>query len=211
MKFPATLAASLALASLSLAADAPKASAGTSKFHSGKPIKALLITGGCCHNYLFQAAALTKGVEAYADIEWTIERDPRTGTAGEIDLYNDPDWGKGYDVVVHNECFASTTDPVYIRKITEAHRAGVSAVVIHCAMHTYRDATIDDWREMLGVTSKHHEHQSKYPVKIVDDAHFITKGFPKDWVTPMDELYIIKKLWPNAKALTAKPVFPTFP
>ena len=29
------------------------------------------------------------------------------------------------------------------------------------------------------------------------------KGFPSSWVTPMDELYIIEKLWPGAKALAA--------
>ena len=200
MRFAAALLTTILLSATIIADETEKPEAAK-KVYSGKPIKALLITGGCCHNYLFQAAALTKGVEAHTDIEWTIKRDKRTGTKGKIELYNDPDWGKEYDVVVHNECFAATTDPEYIRKITEAHKAGVNAVVIHCAMHTYRDAEIDDWREFLGVTSKHHEHQSKYPVKIVDDEHFITKGFPKDWVTPKDELYIIKKLWPNAKAL----------
>lgn len=182
-------------------ADEPKSAPAEKKLYSGKPIQALLITGGCCHNYLFQAVALTKGVEAQADIEWTIERDPRTGTKGKIELYDDPDWAKKYDVIVHNECFAATTDPEYIRKITTAHKAGVSAVVIHCAMHTYRDAKIDDWRELLGVTSKHHEHQSNYPVKVVAAEHYIMKGFPKDWVTPKDELYVIEKLWPNSKAL----------
>ena len=189
------------LATLLLVISAYADDQGSKKIYRGEPIKALLITGGCCHNYLFQAAALTKGVEAYADIEWTIERDPRTGTKGKIELYDDPDWAKKYDVIVHNECFAATKDPEYIRKITAAHKAGASAVVIHCAMHTYRDADIDDWREFLGVTSKHHEHQSNYPVKIVDEKHFITRDFPKDWVTQKDELYIIKKLWPNAKAL----------
>ncbi|MFT5107432.1 MAG: type 1 glutamine amidotransferase [Verrucomicrobiales bacterium] len=200
MKLATLLTITLLSASFAIADDEKKPTK-VEKIYRGKPIKALLITGGCCHNYLFQAAALTKGVEAYTDIEWTIERDPRTGTTGKIELYNDPDWAKGYDVIVHNECFAATKDPEYIRKITAAHKAGASAVVIHCAMHTYRDAAIDDWREMLGVTSKHHEHQSRYPVKIVDDQHFVTKGFPKDWVTPKDELYVIKKLWPNAKAL----------
>ena len=200
MRLPAALALTFVLASSAIA-DETKKSENAKSLHRGKPIKALLITGGCCHNYLFQAAALTKGVEAYADIEWTIERDPRTGTRGKIELYNDPDWAKEYDVVVHNECFAATKDPAYIRKITEAHKAGVSAVVIHCAMHTYRDAEIDDWREFLGVTSKRHEHQSRYPVKIVDGDHFITKGFTRNWVTPKDELYIIEKLWPNARAI----------
>ena len=27
------------------------------------------------------------------------------------------------------------------------------------------------------------------------------RGFKADWVTPMDELYVIEKLWPNATAL----------
>ena len=61
-------------------------------------------------------------------------------TSAQIDLYNDPNWADGYDAVIHNECFAKTTDPDYIRKITQAHREGVPAVVIHCAMHTYRNA-----------------------------------------------------------------------
>jgi len=68
-------------------------------------------------------------------------------------------------------------------------------------MHTYRSAEIDDWREFLGVTSKRHDHQSKYPVKLVESNHPILKGVSTNWVTPMDELYIIEKVWPNAKTL----------
>ena len=198
-KFPIFLVLSALIASVVVAEDGKDASA--KKLYSGKPIQALLITGGCCHNYLFQSAALTTGVEKQADIEWTVVRDGGTGTSAEIDLYKDPDWAKPYDVIVHNECFAATTNPAYIKSITEAHKAGKPAVVIHCAMHTYRDAKIDDWRQFLGVTSKHHEHQSNYPVKITEPDHPVMKGFKKDWVTPKDELYIIKKLWPTAKAL----------
>ncbi|MEM1296611.1 MAG: ThuA domain-containing protein, partial [Verrucomicrobiota bacterium] len=104
-------------------------------------------------------------------------------------------------VVIHNECFANTKDPDYIRKITEVHKAGVPAVVIHCAMHTYRAAEIDDWRQFLGVTSRKHEHKSEYPVTIVNPEHPTMVGFKKDWVTPKDELYIIEKLWPSATPL----------
>ncbi len=68
-------------------------------------------------------------------------------------------------------------------------------------MHTYRAAKIDDWREFLGVTSRHHEHQSRYPVKVILDDHPVMKGFKTDWVTPKDELHIIEKLWPKATAL----------
>jgi type 1 glutamine amidotransferase len=165
------------------------------------PLRALLITGGCCHNYPFQSQQLTNALTKFASVEWTVLNEGGRGTRAEIALYDKPDWAKGYDVVVHNECFADTTNQVYIRKITEAHRAGVPAVVIHCAMHTYRATDIDDWREFLGVTSRRHDHQSRYPVKKVAGEHPILRDLPDSWTTPMDELYVIEKLWPNAKAL----------
>jgi len=165
------------------------------------PIKVLLITGGCCHDYAYQSRKLSAGSAAIARVEWKVLQDPRKGTKGKIDLYEKEDWAKGYDVVVHNECFANTTDEVYIRKITNAHKAGVPAVVIHCAMHTYRAARIDDWREFLGVTSTHHEHQSRYTVTPTDKKHPIMKHFPAEWKTPKDELYVVKKVWPNTRPL----------
>lgn len=171
------------------------------KLYSGSPVKALLITGGCCHNYEFQSKALVEGAKAYADIDWTVVNAGGTTTRGEIELYNDPDWAKNYDVVVHNECFADTNDKEYIAKIVNAHQGGTPAVVIHCAMHTYRAAEHDLWREFLGVESRHHEHQSHYPVKIVKPQHPIMQAIPGDWVTAMDELYIIKKTWPSMTPL----------
>jgi uncharacterized protein len=166
-----------------------------------RPVRALLVTGGCCHNYKFQAQALTEGIGKSLKVDWTVVNEGGTGTRAEIPLYDNPDWAKGFDVVVHNECFADTTSEEYIRKITRAHHAGVPAVVVHCAMHTYRGAQIDDWREFLGVTSKHHDHMSRYPVRIVAPEHPVMQGFKTDWVTAMDELYIVEKLWPNATAL----------
>jgi type 1 glutamine amidotransferase len=166
-----------------------------------KPVKALLITGGCCHDYKLQAASLTSHSSASAEIDWTVIHEGGVEKDVQIKLYNDPNWAKPYDVVVHNECFAKTTDADYIRKITAAHRGGTPAVVIHCAMHTYRAAEFDDWREFLGVTSKRHDHQSEYPVRNIAAQHPIMKGFPKNWVTPKDELYIVKKLWPTATSL----------
>ncbi len=166
-----------------------------------KPIHALLISGGCCHDYQYQAKRLTEGVSKRANVKWTVMIDPRKGTKGQIDLYNDPDWAKPYDIVIHNECFAATSDPAYIRKITEAHKKGVPSVVIHCAMHTYRSAKIDDWRQFLGVTSFQHEHQSNYDVVPVAKDHPVMQGFPAKWKTPKDELYVVQKMWPNTKAL----------
>ena len=184
----------IALPSLTFAAE---------KLYTGKPLRALIITGGCCHNYKFQSQAITNGVGARADAEWTVIQEGGNGTRGLISLYDSADWAKPYDIVIHNECFAGTDDPDYVRKITAAHKAGKPAVVIHCAMHTYRAAKFDDWREFLGVTSRMHEHQSRYPVKAVAREHPVMGGFPEKWTTPMDELYIIEKLWPGAKALAS--------
>ena len=171
------------------------------KLYEGKPLRGLLVTGGCCHNYVFQAAALTEAIEEQIDIEFDIVNEGGKGTRAQIALYDDPKWAEPYDVIVHNECFADTDDPQYIRKITEAHRAGKPAVVIHCAMHTYRSAKIDDWRQFLGVTSKHHEHKSEYEVVAFDREHPIMATFPDKWVTPKDELYVVTKLWPDTKPL----------
>jgi len=166
-----------------------------------KPLKALLITGGCCHNYALQSQKLIEAVAQHAKVDWRIVNEGGTGTKAMIPLYKDPNWAKEYDVVVHNECFANTSNKDYVQSITKAHAEGVPAVVIHCAMHTYRGATIDDWRKFLGVTSFRHEHKSEYPVKVTAPDHPVMKGFPKDWVTPSDELYVIDKVWPNAKPL----------
>lgn len=166
------------------------------------PIRVLLVTGGCCHDYDFQTKQMMKAAaEKKVPIQWTVVNKGGKGTRAQIDLYDDPSWAQGFDVVVHNECFADTNDPDYIRKITKAHHDGTSAVVIHCAMHTYRAAKIDDWREFLGVTSRHHEHQSKYPVRAVAKDHPIMKDFPVDYVSPQDELYIIKNVGPHTKVL----------
>ncbi len=190
----------LALSALLLVAP-ENSSAQSADVKGKKPVRALLITGGCCHNYAFQSAQLTNAVSKLAKVEWTVVMDGGTGTQAMIPLYDDPKWAKKFDVVIHNECFANTTNQAYIRKITKAHHDGAPAVVIHCAMHTYRATDIDDWREFLGVTSRRHDHQSNYPVKLVEPKHPILKGTPADWVTAKDELYIIEKLWPNAKAL----------
>ncbi len=166
------------------------------------PVKILLITGGCCHDYDYQTKEIQAAFKEHnVEVEWKVVNEGGKGTKAELEMYKSPDWAKGFDVVIHNECFADTTSDEYIRKITQAHKEGANAVVIHCAMHTYRAGKIDDWREFLGVTSRRHDHQSNYPVKVVATDHPIMRDFPKNWVTPKDELYIIETVWPQAKVL----------
>lgn len=169
---------------------------------AAEPLKVMIVTGGCCHDYPFQTKALQNAAAARGvRIDWTIVNTGGNGTSGQIDLYRNRDWARGFDVVIHNECFAATTDADYIRSITKSHFDGTNAVVIHCAMHTYRDAKIDDWRQMLGVTSRRHEHKSQYVVRNSKPDHPAMAGFPQEWTTPNDELYVIEKVWPDTQVL----------
>ena len=46
--------------------------AGVAADKKQKPLRALLITGGCCHNYIFQSQALIDGVAKHAKVDWTV-------------------------------------------------------------------------------------------------------------------------------------------
>jgi len=66
-----------------------------------KPIRALLVVGGCCHDYEVQKHIISEGTAARAHIDWTVVHDGGTRTDSKIKLYESPDWSKGFDVVVH--------------------------------------------------------------------------------------------------------------
>jgi type 1 glutamine amidotransferase len=165
-----------------------------------RPIKALLVTGGCCHDYEGQKKILTTGISARAPVEWVVVHQGGTATNSRIPLYENPDWAKGFDVVVHNECFSNIPDPAWTQRILKPHQEGVPAVVIHCAMHCYRDKT-DEWFKFLGVTSHRHGSHFAFEVQRVGHDHPIMKGFPEKWKTPKGELYHISKLWETATPL----------
>jgi type 1 glutamine amidotransferase len=165
------------------------------------PIRALLVTGGCCHDYYHQSRSLTSAVRARANVDWTVVHEGNNSTNHKARIYDVDGWESMFDIVVHNECFAKVTDEAWIKRITAAHATGTPAVVIHCAMHTYRDIKDDEWRKFLGVTSKRHEHKSNKKVKNVKPDHPIMKGFGAEWTSPIDELYIVEKVWPTATVL----------
>src|SRR5213594_3971200 len=45
---------------------------GSLRSPAAEPLKALLITGGCCHDYAAQKKTLTEGISARANVVWTI-------------------------------------------------------------------------------------------------------------------------------------------
>ena len=167
-----------------------------------RPLKGLMITGGCCHDYTAQKDLLAEGLSARANIEWTVIHEGGGSTKHQVSVYAKPDWAAGYDVVVHNECFADEKDVAWLDKIVKPHHDGVPAVVIHCAMHCYR-APSDEWFKFVGVTSRGHGSHFPHAVKTVKSGHPIMQGFPEVWETPKEELYNIEKVWPTAIPLAS--------
>jgi type 1 glutamine amidotransferase len=191
----------LCVATLSAILVSPRADSGEPRIKAARPIKALLVTGGGYHDYEHQKTTITEGVSARANVEWTIFHDPSKEDNHKIPLYENPKWAEGYDVVVHNECFANITDAAYIAKVVEAHKGGTPAVVVHCSMHTFRALKTDEWHEFLGVSTVRHGRQHPLEVKNLKPEHPIMKGFPETWTTGNEELYWIEKVWPGTTVL----------
>ncbi len=151
-----------------------------------KPLKVLLVAGGCCHDYAGQQKVLSSGISARAnirvDVWWTDDKsvDPP------LTIYNNDDWAKGYDLVIHDECAAGNKDLTVMKRILDAHKT-IPAVHLHCAMHSFRNGT-DQWFKHLGLQSASHGPQEPIAIDFVDKEHPITKPL-ENWTTIKEELY----------------------
>jgi type 1 glutamine amidotransferase len=170
-----------------------------------KPIRALLVLGGCCHEYGKQKDVLTKGVSERANVQWAIAYDKDTGTKHLNPVYEKPDWAKGFDVIVHDECTSDVKDLDLINRILQPHREGLPAVVLHCGMHSYRSKGWPQetpWFDFTGLQTTGHGPQAPIAVRYLDKDSPITKGL-QDWTTVNEELYnnITGKLLDSAHPL----------
>jgi hypothetical protein len=175
-----------------------------------KPLRALLITGGCCHDYAKQKDILKNGLEARAYIEVTQVHTDDKSTRPPLAILGKPDYAQGYDVVIHDECGADISDPQTIKDVLAPHRNGIPGVNLHCAMHGYRIGSPGQkaeagsersmWFDYLGLQSS--GHGSQLPIKITfsDKAHAITRPFT-NWTTINEELYNNVQIFTNATPL----------
>ena len=169
------------------------------------PVKALLVIGGCCHDYKKQQEILTRGVSARANVTWTIAYDPDTTTKHLNPVYEKDDWAKGFDVVVHDECSSDVKDIKTVEKILAPHKAGLPAVVIHCGMHCYRTEGFPAktaWFDFTGLATTGHGPQAPIEITYTDPASPISKGLT-GWTTKNEELYnnVTAKLHETAQPL----------
>jgi hypothetical protein len=174
------------------------------------PLKVLLITGGCCHDYKAQKDILKKGLEERANVEITqIHTDDKT-TKPPLAILGNPDYAKGYDLVIHDECGADISDPATVEGVLKPHRDGIPGVNLHCAMHCYRIGKPNDpvtlgtphgyWFEYLGLQSSAHGAQKPIAITFTDKSNGIAAGL-SDWTTINEEHYNNIHIFDQTKAI----------
>lgn len=168
-----------------------------------KPIRALLVLGGCCHDYAKQKDILTQGISKRTAVEWTVAYDPDTSTKHKNPVYDSADWYKNFDVIVHDECSADVTDLKVVEGILAPHRKGLPAVVLHCGMHSYRSPDYPrntPWFEFTGMNTNHHGPQLPIEIAVADKDHPAIKGM-ENWTTINEELYHAESVADTAHVL----------
>jgi len=163
------------------------------------PLRALLIAGGCCHDYATQKELLKRGLEERLHVQVDVIYSDDTSTKPPIPIYGRPGYAKGYDVVIHDECASDIKDIETVEGVLAPHRAGLPAVNLHCAMHSYRTApdvkqpvtpgTPESlWFDFIGVQSSGHGKQLPIAIAFAAEPHGVTTGLA-DWTTINEELY----------------------
>jgi putative membrane-bound dehydrogenase-like protein len=163
------------------------------------PLRALLIAGGCCHDYATQALVLRDGIQAKANVQVDVLRADDNSTSPRFEMFESADWAEGYDVIIHDECAADVKDLDYLANILAPHKAGLPVVNLHCAMHSYRTGT-PDWFEFLGLQSTSHGPQKPIEIDFTVAEHAITAGL-ENWTTENEELYNNVKVFETATPL----------
>ena len=122
----------------------------------------------------------------------TIAYDPDNGTKHLNPVYDKPDWAKGFDVVIHDECSSDVKDMDVVNAHPQAAPRGAAgrgaalrdALLPHRRLAQGRDAVVRVHRLA--------NHRPRRPV--ADRRHYVDKESPitkgmEDWTTINEELY----------------------
>ena len=182
--------------------------ASTTHAQQPKPLRVLLITGGCCHDYAAQKDILKEGIEKRLNAEVTQVHTDDKSTKPPLSIYGNPDYAKGFDLVIHDECAAGINEEATVEGVLKPHRDGIPGVNLHCAMHCYRIGGANEpvtlgtphgwWFEYLGLQSSGHGPQEPISITHIETNDALSKNLP-DWTTIKEELYNNVRVFDTAK------------
>lgn len=170
-----------------------------------KAIQALLVTGGCSHDYENRKEVIVTGIRERVKrkIEWKVRFQGEGEGDAKIPLFESSEWASGYDIVVHDYCFPRVKDEDYIDRILAPHKAGLPAVLIHGTLHSFRIGD-DRWFQFCGATSREHDTEHPFDVRIEVPEYPVLKGI-ENWRTAGGQLYRVAKEEPSIVKLTSSP------
>jgi hypothetical protein len=178
-----------------------------------KPIKALMLVGGCCHDYKKMPGVLTEKIGELANVKFDIKF--LASAQEDAALLRDPHFADGYDVIVYDICFGEKWKDGDYDGAIQVAQEGKPAVFVHCSMHTFRpprdqkdpalkerEAIADaKWHALVGMDTRVHDKYTGFSTEKVENDNPILKSFPDDWKTAGDELYNTIKMMPTATPL----------
>ena len=148
------------------------------------PIDALMITGGGpWHDYYTQKKQIKQGlIDRIGNINITIDHEGGESTDFKFSRHKNDEWAEKFDVVVYNQCNLFLKDGEHVESIMEAHvEHQVPALMLHCPMHVYQNAT-KEWFDFTGAVSYVHErNRTPFTVEAVEPNHPIMANFPGSW------------------------------
>ena len=162
------------------------------------PLRVLLVTGGCCHDYARQKDLLKEGLEKRAHLKIDQVHTDDSSTRPPLAILGNPEYARNYDLVIHDECAADIADPARIEAVLKPHRDGIPGVNLHCAMHSYRIGNPNEpaapgtpralWFDYLGLQSSSHGPQEPIEIRFDFEKASWLKGL-ENWTTTKEELY----------------------
>ncbi|HVM48146.1 MAG TPA: ThuA domain-containing protein [Candidatus Acidoferrum sp.] len=158
-----------------------------------KPIKALLLSGGGYHDYAVQIPLLSSNLTWQAQITFDV--------AYTLDSLTNAAFARGYDLIVCDFC-VDEVKPGTVENLLRAIREGEPAVMIHCAVHSFKKTgKVHEWEDCVGMRSKVHDPFEGFQTEKADPQSRILEGFPEHWRTAGDELYQTIEMTENSQPL----------
>lgn len=169
------------------------AASATTSMAQPKALKALWLYGGGYHDYAKQVPLLSSNLARQVQVTFDF--------ADTLDRLKNPAFADAYDVVVYDFCF-SDVEPALLENMLRVLRGGKPAVMIHCAVHAFRNSPqIREWENAVGMRSKVHDRFEPFHTEKADPGHPVMKGFPNHWETSGDELYQTIEMTPDSHPL----------